>query len=80
MSKNRIICQCEIYETCEVCREETERDLEKLRQMDEAIRQSIQPTSKKEGSDKSNVVQKTDPPKAVDENYTIDFGGVYKIK
>lgn len=31
MPKHPVPCQCEIYQTCEVCREQTERDLARLR-------------------------------------------------
>jgi hypothetical protein len=41
MPNQRIICQCEIYQTCEVCRDQTERDLAILRK-----RQGIERTTK----------------------------------
>lgn len=36
MPKHPVLCQCEIYQTCEVCREQTERDLATLRKRDNA--------------------------------------------
>lgn len=32
MPDRRTVCQCEVYQTCHICREETERDLARLRE------------------------------------------------
>ncbi len=32
MPDRSVVCPCEIYQTCDICREETERDLVRLRE------------------------------------------------